>query len=53
MLEAITEVGPEGKAFNIVCFKKPEYVMKIMATCMTLEYLDALDTRQEYKVRDG
>ena len=32
MLEAITEEGPEGKAFNIFCFKEPEYVMKIMAT---------------------
>ena len=32
MLEAITEEGPEGKAFNIFCFKEPEYVMKIMST---------------------
>ena len=25
MLEAITEEGPEGKAFKIFCFKEPEY----------------------------
>ena len=37
MLEAITEEGPEGNAFNIFCFKEPEYVMKIMSTWMTLE----------------
>ena len=36
MFQAITEEGPEGKAFNIFCFKYPEYVMKIMATWMTL-----------------
>ena len=53
MLEAITEEGPEGKAFNIFCFKEPEYVMKIMSTCMTLEELDGADTRQEYKEQDG
>ena len=37
MLEAITEEGPEGKAFKIFCFKESDYVMKIMATWMTLE----------------
>ena len=47
MLEAITEEGPEGKAFKIFCFKDLEYVMKIMATCMTLEDLDGAYTRRE------
>ena len=46
MLEAITEDGPEGKAFKIFCFKEPDYVMMIMATCMTLEELNVADTRQ-------
>ena len=36
MLEAITEDGPEGKAFKKICFKEPEYVMKIVATWMTV-----------------
>ena len=36
ILEYITEEDPGGKAFNIVCFKEPEYVMKIMATWMKL-----------------
>ena len=36
MLKAITEEGPEGKALKIFCFKEPDYVMKIMATWMTL-----------------
>ena len=53
MLEAITEEGPEVKAFKIFCFKEPEYVMNIMATWMTLEELDGADTRREYKGRDG
>ena len=53
MLEAITEDGPEGKAFNIFCFKEPEYVMMIMATWMTLKELDGVDMRQEYKGRYG
>ena len=46
ILEAITEEGTQGKAFKIFCFKKPEYVMKIMATWMTLEELDGSDTRR-------
>ena len=47
ILEAITEEGPVGKAFNIFCFREPEYVMKIMATWMTLEELYGADTRRE------
>ena len=47
MLKATTEEGTEGKAFNIFCFKEPEYVIKIMATWMTLEELDGADTRKE------
>ena len=46
MLDAITEEGPEGKAFKIFCFKKQEYVMKVVATWMTLEELDGADTRR-------
>ena len=53
MFGDITEEGPEGKAFNVFCFKEPEYVMKIMATWMTLEELDGADTRREYKGWDG
>ena len=53
ILESITEDGPEGKTFKIFCFKEPEYVMKIMATWITLEELDGADTRWEYKGRDG
>ena len=45
MLEFIPEEGPEGKAFNIFFFKEPEYVMKIVATWMTLEELEGADTR--------
>ena len=46
MLEDITEDGNGGKAFNIFCLKEPEYVMKIMATWITLEVLDGANTRQ-------
>ena len=46
MLEAITEEGPDGKAFKIFCFKEPEYAMKIMTTWITLEELDGADTRR-------
>ena len=38
MLEAITEEDTEGKAFNFFS-KEPDYVMKIMATWMTLKEL--------------
>ena len=53
MLEAITEDGTEGKAFNMVCLKETEYVMKIIATWMTLKELDGADTRWGYKGRGG
>ena len=53
ILDAITEEGPEVKSFKISCFNELEYVMKIMATWMTLEELDGLDTSREYKGRDG
>ena len=53
MLEAITEEGPEGKEFNIFCFKEPEYVIKIMTTWMTLKELDGEGTRREYKGQYG
>ena len=46
ILEAITEDGPKDKALNIFFFKEPEYAMKIIATCMTLEELDGADTRR-------
>ena len=49
MLEAITEKVPDVKAFNIFCFKGPEYAINIMSIWMTLEELDGADTRQEYK----
>jgi hypothetical protein len=50
MLEVKTE---EGKPFRIYCFKEPDYVMKIMATWMTLDELDDAPTRREYKNADG
>ena len=53
IFEAITEEGPEGKAFKIFSFKELEYVMNIMTTWMTLEELDEADTRRQYKGRDG
>ena len=53
MLEAMTEEGPEYKSFNIFFFKTLEYVMKIMATWMTLEELDGANNSQEYKGWDG
>jgi hypothetical protein len=50
MLEAKTE---EGKPFRIFCFKEPDYVMKIMATWMTLDELEDHPTRREYKGPNG
>ena len=44
MLEAITEEGPEGEAFNFFCFKDPEYVLNIIANWMILYELDGADT---------
>jgi hypothetical protein len=53
MLDAMTEAGPDGKPFRIFCFKEPDYVMKIMASWMTLEELEGANTRRDYKDRDG
>jgi hypothetical protein len=53
MVEVMTEEGPQGRPFKIFCFKEPDYVMKIMATWMTLDELPGADTRQDYKGQDG
>jgi hypothetical protein len=50
MLEAATE---EGKPFRIYCFKETDYVMKIMATWMTLDKLEDAPARREYKGANG
>jgi hypothetical protein len=53
MVEVMTEEGPQGKPFKIFCFKEPDYVMKIMATWMTLDELPEANTRRDYIGRDG
>ena len=49
MLEAATE---ENDPFHIFCFKFTDYVMKIMASCMTLDELEGVNTNLNYKGRD-
>ena len=44
MVEVMTEEGPQGKPFKIFCFKEPDYIMKIMATWMTLDELPEANT---------
>ena len=39
----------EGKAFKIHCMKEPDYVMKLMASCMTLKYLEDANTKRDWK----
>ena len=41
MLEAATE---DGNPFRILCFKEPDYVMKIMASWMNLDELEGSNT---------
>ena len=53
VLEAMKEEGPEVKPFRIFCFKEPKYLMKIMASWMTLEELEGADKIFNYKGRDG
>jgi hypothetical protein len=50
MLETTTE---EGKPFKIFCFKEPDYVMKIMASWMTLNELEGAQTKRDYKDASG
>ena len=50
MLEAATEYS---RPYHIFCFKETDYVMKIMASWMTLDDLDGANTKHNYKGRDG
>ena len=50
MLEASTE---DGKPFRVFFLKYPEYVMKVMASWMTLDDMKGGKTRCNYKGRDG
>ena len=50
MVMAATE---EGKPFKIFCFKEPDYVMKIMASWMTLDELEGANTKRVYKGANG
>ena len=43
MLEARTQYN---KSFMIFCMKEPDYFMKIMASCMTLDELEDAKTRR-------
>ena len=44
MIEAQTE---DNKLFKIFCMKKPDYVMKIMASLITLDELEGASTRTD------
>ena len=50
MIEAITE---DNNLFKIFCMKYPDYVMKIMASWMTLDVLDGASTRRYFLDRSG
>ena len=39
----------EGKTFKIHCMKEPDYVMKLMASWMTLNYLVGENTKRDWK----
>ena len=45
----MTEEGQEAKLFRIFYFKEPEFIMKTMDSCMTLEESEITDTIREYK----
>lgn len=46
MLQTKTE---EGKPFKIFCMKEPDYVMKVMASWMTLNELEGARTKRDWK----
>ena len=50
MVMAATE---EGEPFKILCFKETDYVMKIMASCMTLDDLEGDNIKRVYKGANG
>ena len=41
------------RPFNILCFKDPDYVMKVVASWMTLDELEVDNMKRSYKGRDG
>ena len=45
MIEARTQ---DNKLFKIFCMKYPDYVTKIMASCMTLAELEGASTRRYF-----
>ena len=50
MLDAAIE---EVKPIRIFGFNKPDYVMKIMSLWMTLDELEGVNMKRNYKCRDG
>ena len=42
-----------GKTYNIMAIKEPDYVMLMMKTYGTLEYLEGSDTQRRYKGAGG
>ena len=50
MVMAATE---EGEPLGIFCFKEPDYVMKIMASWMTMDELEGENTKRVYKGANG
>ena len=45
----MTEEGQEAKLFRIFYFKEPDFIMKTMDSCMTLEESEITDTTANTK----
>ena len=50
MIEAINE---DNNLFNMSCMKEPNYVIKIMASWMTLNELEGAETKRDFINRSG
>ena len=42
-----------GNPFYNLIFKEPNYVKKIMDLCITIDNMEWVNTKHNYKVRDG
>ena len=52
-VEMFGDATEHGRLFRIFCFKYPDYAMKIMALCLTIDDMEGVNTKHNWNGRDG
>ena len=52
-VEMFGDATEHGRLFRIFCLKYPDYAMKIMALCLTIDDMEGVNTKHNWKGRDG